>query len=47
MISWDINLQWQIETDPERASEIEVRSAVGSPDGWDGGLRRFAAHVAV
>jgi uncharacterized protein YndB with AHSA1/START domain len=24
VISWDINLQWQIETDPARASEIEV-----------------------
>ena len=23
--SWDINLQWQIETDPAKASEIEVR----------------------
>jgi hypothetical protein len=22
--SWDINLQWQIETDPERASEVEI-----------------------
>jgi uncharacterized protein YndB with AHSA1/START domain len=71
VISWDINLDWQIETDPERASEIEVRflpegpartrvelehrnlerhgdgwekmrAAVGSPDGWGAGLRRFA-----
>jgi uncharacterized protein YndB with AHSA1/START domain len=25
VISWDINLQWQIETDPERTSEVEVR----------------------
>lgn len=25
VISWDINLAWQIETDPEKASEIEVR----------------------
>jgi uncharacterized protein YndB with AHSA1/START domain len=23
--SWDINLQWQRETDPERTSEVEVR----------------------
>ena len=22
--SWDINLQWQIETDPAKASEIEI-----------------------
>ncbi len=25
VFSWDINLAWQIETDPDRASEIEVR----------------------
>ncbi|MCA0046227.1 SRPBCC family protein [Mesorhizobium sp. B283B1A] len=25
LLSWDINPQWQIETDPERASEWEVR----------------------
>jgi len=25
VFSWDINLQWQIETDPERTSEIEIR----------------------
>jgi uncharacterized protein YndB with AHSA1/START domain len=25
VISWDIDLQWQIETDPLRRSEIEVR----------------------
>jgi uncharacterized protein YndB with AHSA1/START domain len=25
VISWDINLQWQLETDPEKTSEIEVR----------------------
>jgi uncharacterized protein YndB with AHSA1/START domain len=25
VFSWDINLHWQIETDPKRASEIEVR----------------------
>ena len=24
VFSWDISLQWQIETDPERTSEIEV-----------------------
>jgi uncharacterized protein YndB with AHSA1/START domain len=24
VFSWDINLQWQIETDPAKASEIEV-----------------------
>ena len=25
VISWDINLQWKIETDVERTSEVEVR----------------------
>jgi uncharacterized protein YndB with AHSA1/START domain len=25
VISWDINLRWQLEADPERTSEIEVR----------------------
>src|SRR5881396_4391525 len=24
VFSWDINLQWQVETDPAKASEIEV-----------------------
>ena len=71
VISWDINLQWKLETDPSKTSEIEVRftaegpgrtrvelehrhldrhgdgwegmrDAVGSPNGWDGGLRNFA-----
>jgi uncharacterized protein YndB with AHSA1/START domain len=71
VISWDISPEWQIETDLEKTSEVEVRfvseaadrtrvelehrnlerhgegwekmrDAVGSPDGWDGGLRAFA-----
>ena len=71
VISWDINTRWQLETDLERTSEVEVRfvaegsdrtrvelehrnldrhgegweqmrDAVGSPDGWSGGLRLFA-----
>ena len=75
VISWDISLQWQLEPDPRRTSEIEVRfvpegdgrtrvelehrnldrhgegweqmrDAVGSPDGWAAGLRRFAERVA-
>jgi uncharacterized protein YndB with AHSA1/START domain len=25
LISWDINLQWKVETDHERTSEIEIR----------------------
>jgi uncharacterized protein YndB with AHSA1/START domain len=25
VISWDLNPQWQVETDPDRASEVEVR----------------------
>jgi uncharacterized protein YndB with AHSA1/START domain len=32
MISWDINLQWQLETDPKRTSEVDVRFAAESPD---------------
>jgi uncharacterized protein YndB with AHSA1/START domain len=75
VISWDIDLQWQVETDPTRCSEVEVRfvaegpartrvelehrhldrhgdgwehmrDAVGSPDGWMLGLRRFADRAA-
>ena len=71
VFSWDIDTQWQIETDTAKTSEIEVRftpdgpartrvdlehrnidrhgdgweemrSAVGSPEGWRIGLRRFA-----
>jgi uncharacterized protein YndB with AHSA1/START domain len=30
VFSWDISLQWQIETDPARTSEVEVRFV---PDG--------------
>ena len=74
VISWDISPQWQIEADPERTSEVEVRfipegadrtrvelehrnlerhgegwermrDAVGSPDGWGVGLRRFAERL--
>jgi uncharacterized protein YndB with AHSA1/START domain len=29
-ISWDINLQWQIETDPARTSEVDVRFTADS-----------------
>jgi uncharacterized protein YndB with AHSA1/START domain len=71
VISWDINLRWQVEQDPAKTSEVEVRflaetphrtrvilehrhidrhgdgweqmrDAVGSPEGWDVGLQRFA-----
>jgi len=71
VISWDISARWQLETDPARCSEVEVRftaqapdrtrvelehrklerhgdgweahrDAVGSPNGWASGLRRFA-----
>jgi len=31
MISWDINPYWQIETDLEKTSEVEVRFHVESP----------------
>ncbi len=74
VFSWDISLAWQVETDPARTSEVEVRfipetpertrvelehrhidghgdgwqqmhDAVGSPEGWGTGLRRFAARL--
>jgi uncharacterized protein YndB with AHSA1/START domain len=32
VFSWDINLQWTIETDPERTSEVEIRF---TPEGDD------------
>ena len=76
VFSWDIALTWQLEADPDKTSEVEVRfvaespertlvllehrhidrhgegweqmhGAVGSPDGWDSGLHRFAARLAV
>jgi uncharacterized protein YndB with AHSA1/START domain len=31
VISWDINLQWQLESDPDRTSEIEVRFVPEGP----------------
>lgn len=40
VFSWDINLQWQIETDPERTSEIEVTF---TPEG-DGSTRVDLEH---
>jgi uncharacterized protein YndB with AHSA1/START domain len=32
VISWDISLQWQLETDPEKTSEVEVRFVADGPD---------------
>jgi uncharacterized protein YndB with AHSA1/START domain len=32
VFSWDINLQWQIETDPQKTSEVEVRFIPEGPD---------------
>jgi uncharacterized protein YndB with AHSA1/START domain len=32
VISWDISTQWQIETDLERTSEVEVRFLSEAPD---------------
>jgi uncharacterized protein YndB with AHSA1/START domain len=32
VISWDISLEWQIETDPESTSEVEVRFMAEGPD---------------
>jgi uncharacterized protein YndB with AHSA1/START domain len=32
VFSWDINTDWQLERDPERTSEIEVRFIAEGPD---------------
>jgi uncharacterized protein YndB with AHSA1/START domain len=32
VISWDINLQWQIESDPAKTSEVEVRFTSEAPE---------------
>jgi uncharacterized protein YndB with AHSA1/START domain len=32
VFSWDIGPRWQIETDPERTSEVEVRFVAETPD---------------
>jgi uncharacterized protein YndB with AHSA1/START domain len=32
VISWDISPRWQIETDPERTSEVEVRFVSEAPE---------------
>lgn len=32
VISWDISPNWQIETDPDRTSEVEVRFRAESPN---------------
>ncbi len=32
VFSWDISPQWQIETDPDRTSEVEVRFVPEGPD---------------
>jgi uncharacterized protein YndB with AHSA1/START domain len=32
VISWDIDLAWQVETDPERTSEVEVRFTPQGPE---------------
>jgi uncharacterized protein YndB with AHSA1/START domain len=32
VISWDINPQWQIEKDPAKTSEVEVRFTAEGPD---------------
>jgi uncharacterized protein YndB with AHSA1/START domain len=32
VFSWDINLQWEIETDPERTSEVEIRFIPEGPE---------------
>jgi uncharacterized protein YndB with AHSA1/START domain len=32
VFSWDVSPSWQIETDPERTSEVEVRFTAEGPD---------------
>lgn len=32
VISWDINTQWQLETDPEKTSEVELRFVAEASD---------------
>ena len=32
VFSWDISPQWQLETDPDRTSEVEVRFTADGPD---------------
>src|SRR3982074_1140845 len=32
VISWDLSPQWQVETDPEKTSEVEVRFVSEAPD---------------
>ncbi len=32
VFSWDINTQWQLETDPDRTSEVEVRFVAEGAD---------------
>jgi uncharacterized protein YndB with AHSA1/START domain len=32
VFSWDINLSWQLETDPEKASEVEIRFTEDGPE---------------
>ena len=32
VFSWDISPRWQVETDPERTSEVEVRFIAEAPD---------------
>ena len=32
VFSWDISPRWQLESDPQRASEVEVRFVAESPD---------------
>ncbi len=32
VFSWDINTRWELETDPERTSEVEVRFTAQAPE---------------
>ena len=32
VFSWDISTRWELETDPERTSEVEIRFVAAGPD---------------
>jgi hypothetical protein len=32
VISWDINQRWQIETDPDKTSEVEITFVAETPE---------------
>ena len=45
VFSWDIDPRWQLESDPERTSEVEVRFTAEAPDRTRVELEAFEAAV--